>query len=137
MSDLSVLSHVYAQWNAHLDEMNQWLLSLKKMRDGLVPASECVEIPRNVQSVLASIAEAFDPSSPRPTSAVPLTIKRKLADRLKDETESASQRLSELLEAAPLEVEDLTSDDIALFTIIVASLDEEVTSLYNRMRRYQ
>ncbi|HID31236.1 MAG TPA: hypothetical protein EYP19_14730 [Desulfobacterales bacterium] len=135
MSDLGVLSHAYAEWNAHLGEMNRWLFSLRKMKDGLVPAPERVDIPEDVRSVLANIAETFNPSSERPVSAVPLTIKRKLGDRLKDETEAASHRLSELLNAAPFSLDDLSSEDIVLLTTIVASLDGEVTSLYNRMRR--
>lgn len=137
MSDLGVLSHAYAEWNANLGEMNRWLLSLKKMQDGLAPVPERVEIPTNVRLVLANIAEALDPSSPRPTSTIPLTIKRKLVERLEDETEAASHRLSELLAAAPLMLDDLTSKDLALLATIVASLDSEVASLYNRMRGYR
>ena len=134
-SDLGVLSHTYAEWNAHLGEMNRWLLTLKKMKDGLIPLPERVEIPEDVYSVLADIAETFAPLSARPTSAVPFTVRRKLHNRLRDETESASLRISELLSAAPFQLDELNSKDITLLTAIVASLDEEVTALYNRMRR--
>lgn len=137
MSDLGVLSHAYAEWNAHLGKLNCWLLSLRKMKDGLVPAPERVEIPEDVRSVLADIAEALDPSSAKPTSAVPLTIKRKLGDRLKDETEAAGHRLVKLLGAAPFSPDDLSGEDISLLAAIAASLDGEVTSLYNRMRRHR
>jgi len=134
-SDLGVLSHTYAEWNTHLGEMNRWLLALKKMKDDLLPVPEHVEIPKDVYSVLSDIAETLAPSSARPTSAVPFTIRRRLHNRLRDETESTSRRLSELLSAAPFSLDEVSSKDITLLTAIVASLDDEVTALYNRMRR--
>ena len=137
MSDLGVLSHAYSEWNANLGEMNRWLLSLRKMKDGLTPVPEYIEIPNNVRSVLAKIAETLDPSSERLTSAIPLTIKRELADRLEGQTESASQRLSRLLQTVSLSLDELDNEDIALLRTVVASMDDEVAYLYNRIRRYR
>ncbi len=83
MSTIGALSHAYAEWNTHLGEMNQWLFSLRKMKDGLIPADKYVAIPEDVHLVLTNIAETFDPSSDRVTSAIPLSIKRQLVSRLK------------------------------------------------------
>lgn len=137
MSDLSTLSHTYAEWNARLGAINQWLLSVRKTRDGLQPGSKTVDVPQEVRTVLRDVAETLNPTSERATSAVPLSIKRNLVNRLRTRTGRASYRLSELLEKKKLLVDDLTDDDIQVLRDVVASLDDEVTSLYNRMRRYR
>lgn len=138
MSDIGILSYIYTQWDARLDEVNEWLLSIRKMRDGFIPTTESIEIPENVYSVLAQIAETFDPTSNQATAAIPLTIKRKIVDRLGDDTDTMSLHLFKLLDSRSiLPLTAFGEQDIAFLRAIVASLDDEVTSLYNRIRRYR
>ena len=135
MSDLSILSHVYAEWNTNLGKLNSWLLEIKKMKDGYSRSQDYVEIPIELRKFLKDIADTLDPSSTRPTSAIPLSIKQKLLFRLKNQAEDTSHRINELLEMPSFHLDTFNKEDIQLFITIVVSLDDEVTSIYNRMRR--
>lgn len=137
MSTLGALSHAYAEWNKHLTEMNDWLLNLRKMKDGLIPAEKTVDIPEDVRIVLTRVAETFDPTSTRITSAIPLSIKHQLTTRLGNQVKDVTQRLANLLQADTLSLDDISDNDIAMLLTIVFSLDSEVTSLYSQMHRYR
>jgi hypothetical protein len=76
--------------------MNEWLFTLRKMKDGLIPADKYIDIPQNIRLVLTNIAETFDPSSNRITSAIPLSIKHQITARFKGQAEDIYHRLLKL-----------------------------------------
>lgn len=57
MSRIGTLSHAYAKWNDYLNQMNSWLFDLRKMKDGLIPAKQSVNIPDDVRFFLNKVAE--------------------------------------------------------------------------------
>jgi hypothetical protein len=133
MSDIGAISHNYIEWNDHLSELNDWLLIVRKMRDGLISTQESIEIPASVRIVLQNVANSLDPSHIGVSSLIPLTIKRVLIERIGLSINIASRELSKILAKHSLSVDDFSEQDILLLEDVVASLENEVTTLYNRM----
>src|SRR5262245_22652303 len=88
MSDLGVLSHVYTEWNSYLNSINLWLFSIRKTLDEASSSEKTIAVPKDIYSVLLSIATSIDPNQSRPTSTIPLDLKRKLVDRFRDDTKN-------------------------------------------------
>ncbi len=134
MSDIGAVSHAYAEWNSYLGGVNRWLLQVRKSKEGLLPKPNYVEIPDDVRHLLLRIADSLVTTDERPASSIPLTIKQRLESRLQGQIDESQSRLHRLLRLHHIALEEITPEDVDLLRNIVISLDDEVASLYNRMR---
>jgi hypothetical protein len=70
-------------------------------------------------------------------SAVPLSIRQRLHRKLDAEAGDVGIRLNRLQQKTSLTMDDFDDTLIGDLRTVVAALDDEVTTIYSRMRRFR
>lgn len=138
MSDLGLLSHVYADWNDRLASFNEWLLLVRKALGGYVEEAD-LTLPEDVRELLEDVRDAFRvhaAGAAHVGSRLPSTLWERLLTRLDVSTEEAEEGVSRILDAPDLRVEEVREEDVQALRTILLSLSDEVAALYDRVYRH-
>lgn len=135
MSDLGLLSHTYGRWNTRLSEYNDWLLRLRKARQGYADSEGDLTLTDETRMFLEDVRDAL---SSRETmglrSSLPESIRSRVRERIESDPREAERILDAFLAAESVRPDEIDEDTVGLLRAILTSLNDEVTDLHSRMQ---
>ncbi|MDT7858271.1 hypothetical protein RQM47_16600 [Rubrivirga sp. S365] len=135
MSDLGLLSHTYGRWNTRLSEYNDWLLRLRKSRQGYAETEEDLTLTEETRMFLEDVLHALSSGqSAGLRSSLPESIRSRLRERLESDPREAERLLGEFLAKEDVRPDEVEEDTVDLLRAILTSLNDEVTELHSRMQ---
>lgn len=135
MSDLGLLSHTYGRWNARLSEYNDWLLRLRKAREGYADGEGDLTLTEETRMFLEDVRGALSSREATGLStSLPDSIRSRVRERLESDPREAERLLDAFLASERVRPDEIEEDTVSLLRVILTSLNDEVTDLHSRMQ---
>jgi hypothetical protein len=135
MSDLGLLSHTYGRWNARLSEYNDWLLRLRKAREGYADEEGDLTLTEETRMFLEDVRGALSSREATGLStSLPDSIRSRVRERLESDPREAERLLDAFLASERVRPDEIEEDTVSLLRVILTSLNDEVTDLHSRMQ---
>ena len=135
MSDLGLLSHTYGRWNTRLSEYNDWLLRLRKTRQGYADTEEDLTLTDETRMFLEDVRDALSSRDAMGLrSSLPESIRSRVRERLESDPREAERLLGEFLATERVRPDEVNEETVSLLRAILTSLNDEVTDLHSRMQ---